>query len=107
MLQKNNIPKNIRKIIEKYIALLKKDNLPVKQVFLYGSYAKSIAKKDSDIDICVISHKFTDDLSAMQYLLKKGRHIDLRIEPVGYSPKYFIDDDPLAYEIKRTGIKIY
>lgn len=107
MVRKKNIPPEIQKIIDRYIKILKKDNLPIQQVILYGSYAKNKQHKDSDIDICVISPKFKDDLSAMQYLLKKTDAVDLRLEPVGFAPKYFKDENPLAYEIKRTGIKVY
>jgi hypothetical protein len=29
------------------------------------------------------------------------------IEPVGFHPKDFIDEDPLAWEIKTSGIEIW
>lgn len=99
-------PKTIRKVAEAFVKKLKENKLPVKTVFLYGSYAKGIAKKTSDIDICVISPEFKDDISAIQYLIPISRQVDSRIEAIGFAPKYFVDENPLVWEIKRTGIKI-
>lgn len=98
--------KAVKKVAEDFVKRLKEDNLPVKTAFLYGSYAKKAARKTSDIDICIISPNFRDDLSAITYLLKISREVDSRIEAVGFSPKYFVDENPLVWEIKQTGIKI-
>ncbi|MFN3396573.1 MAG: nucleotidyltransferase domain-containing protein [Thermodesulfovibrionales bacterium] len=48
----------IKKIVERDIAELKKYNIDISAVFLYGSYAKGKQKEDSDIDIAVISSSF-------------------------------------------------
>ena len=47
-------------IARKYSELVNK-HLPVKQVVLYGSYAKETANLDSDIDIAVIVEKLEED----------------------------------------------
>lgn len=103
---KKRIPEKIKKNIGNYVDLLKEKNFPFDKVFLFGSYALGKANKDSDIDLCVISSKFKDPFSAMQYLWGIKRLEDTKIEPVGYNPKDFIDEDPLVYEIKNTGIEI-
>lgn len=105
---KKAVPQKVRKAIDDYLEVLKEDNLPISSVFLFGSYAKGKQHKWSDIDICVISPKFKDAWSALQYLWSK-RVVDdpaFTVEPVGYSPKDFADDSSLTYEIKKTGIKI-
>lgn len=97
----------VEAIIKRYINEIRKE-LPISEVFLYGSYAKGKADQDSDIDICLISSKFgKDDVEESQYLLKKTIGIDTRLEPVGYSPvAYQREESPLIYEIKKYGREI-
>ena len=94
--------------IQAYLDVLEKEKLPIERVFLFGSYAKKKARRWSDIDVCIISPKFRDRCHAIDYLWKKRRDEDVEhgIEPVGFNPKDFIDEDPLAWEIKTTGIEI-
>lgn len=91
-----------------YLAILEKEKLPIERVFLFGSHAQKKARRWSDIDVCIISPKFRDRCHAIDYLWKKRRDEDVEhgIEPVGFHPKDFIDEDPLAWEIKKTGIEI-
>jgi predicted nucleotidyltransferase len=94
--------------VQAYLDVLEKEKLPIDRVFLFGSYAKKKARRWSDIDVCIISPKFRDRCHAIDYLWKKRRDEDVEhgIEPVGFHPKDFIDEDPLAWEIKTTGIEI-
>jgi predicted nucleotidyltransferase len=94
--------------IQSYLEVLEKEKLPIERVFLFGSYAKKKARRWSDIDVCIISPKFRDRCYAIDYLWKRRRDEDVEhgIEPVGFHPKDFIDEDPLAWEIKTTGIEI-
>jgi len=104
---KKTIPKKIEKEIFEYVANLRKDRLPIKKVILFGSYAKGRQHKWSDIDLCVISPKFKNAFSAMQYLwLKRLNDHGNVIEPVGFSPKDFKEGSSLINEIKQTGIEI-
>jgi predicted nucleotidyltransferase len=94
--------------IQSYLDVLEKEKLPIERVFLFGSHAKKKARQWSDIDVCIISPQFRDRCHAIDYLWKKRRDEDVEhgIEPVGFHPKDFIDEDPLAWEIKTTGIEI-
>lgn len=101
------ISKDLNNVINKYLEGLYADNLPIKSVFLFGSYAKGFPHRDSDVDLCIISPKFKDYINAIQYLLSK-RKLNLKypIEPIGITPKDFRENTPLTLEIKQTGIKI-
>lgn len=69
-------------LAKKYSELVSK-HMSVKQIVLYGSYAKETADPDSDIDIAVIVEKLEGDyLDAHARLFKLRRTIDFRIEPV-------------------------
>ena len=104
---KKTLPKKINKAIDEYLEILKKDKLSIRKAYLFGSYAKGKARWGSDIDICIVSPKFKNFSEAIDYLWEKRIvNKDVHIEPVGFHPKDFVDESPLAYEIKRTGIEI-
>lgn len=52
------VKKDIIEIKKALIELIKEEGLDVKEIILFGSYAKGKEKKDSDIDIIVISKSF-------------------------------------------------
>lgn len=98
----------VKKIVQKYAHILEANNYPFSAIYLFGSYAKGKARKNSDIDIAVISNKLKTNWNKHEDLL--WRHtltVDPRIEPIGYTEKDFMDaSDPLVYEIKTNGIRI-
>lgn len=104
---KKNLPKPVTAQIQKYLAILKKDKLPIDKVFVYGSYAKGSASQWSDIDLCVVSPKFKNTWSAIEYLWAL-RPFDptYTIEPIGFSTKDFRDGSSLVDEIKHFGIEL-
>ena len=100
------IPKKLISIVNEYIRILKEDNLPIKKVILFGSYAKGTQNKWSDVDICIISPQFNKPYNAMQYLVQKVNfNIKYSIEPLGFTPHDFNQDSTLINEIKK-GIEI-
>jgi hypothetical protein len=105
---KKRIPKKVKREIVDYIAALKADSLPIRQVILFGSYAKGKSNDWSDIDLCIVSPKFKDSFTATQYLwLKRQKDSGLVIEPVGFNMRDFGNKyDSLVNEIKTTGIPI-
>lgn len=105
MAKKTNL-KTIKNIAKKY-ALLLKENMKVKSMYLFGSYIDNRATEDSDIDIAVVSDKFSGDcIDDMVYLMKFRRNLDLRIEPHPFLPKDFDKKNPFVNEIIKKGIKI-
>ncbi|MBI2459830.1 MAG: nucleotidyltransferase domain-containing protein [Parcubacteria group bacterium] len=105
---KKTIPKKLNNNILKYVNELKNDNLPIEKIILFGSFAKGKQHKWSDVDLCVVSPKFKDSWSAMNYLWSKLTfNMNYTIEPVGFNPKDFNDKySSLVNEIKTTGIEI-
>ncbi len=88
--------------------LLLRRGYPIRRVFLYGSVAKGTAKKDSDIDIAVVTRPFHPSrIREGGDILLTSKDIDLRIETVTLHPEDF--DRPffgLGREIERTGIEV-
>ena len=95
------------KRVKEYLKELRKHEIKIEKVYLYGSYAKGNYHKDSDIDIIIISKDFSgsrffDSLKITRF----RRSIDVRIEPTAYKPEDFTDSDPLAVEVMATGEEI-
>jgi len=58
--------------------------VPIEQFWLFGSYAKNNAHKDSDIDIALVVNHLDKNYSVLNtepILWKLKRQIDFRIEP--------------------------
>ena len=118
MVKKKNLNKSEQKLkqiglsqkktraVLKFIDLLKEDDVHVKEVIVFGSHVKDRARKGSDIDLCVISDKFKDAFEAMSYLMMKSYGLGAIIEPHPFHPKDFINEDPLVWEIKKTGVRV-
>ncbi|MBI5696086.1 MAG: nucleotidyltransferase domain-containing protein [Nitrospirae bacterium] len=77
------------------------------KVYLYGSYAKGAVHEYSDIDTAFVSPDFhQESMEEWSALLRICNEVDLRIEPVFYRPEDFVDEEPLAWNIKTSGIEV-
>lgn len=90
-------------IAKKYKALIE-EQLPLKALYLYGSYSKGNYNVESDIDIAVVVEALDNDYFADTPLLwKLRRKISNLIEPVLITP----DPQNVLYaDILKTGILI-
>lgn len=96
-----------KKIIKRYIQILKTDGFKIVSVYLFGSAAHGKTNKYSDIDVAVIAQKQGNFWKDRQRLSVAGLQVDNRIESHFFSKKDFSDiNNPLVYEIRKTGIKI-
>jgi predicted nucleotidyltransferase len=100
-------PNSVLIIVRRYIRELEKNGYKITEVFLFGSHAKGTAQEWSDIDIAIVSPNFTGDrFKDSLKITPFRREIDVRIEPMPFSPKDFRDDPVMAEEIKQTGKRI-
>ncbi len=101
------IKKNIIEQLRKYKTVLIKHGIEIEQFYLFGSYAINNQKKDSDIDVAIISKSFTGNRFYDSLTVAKLRKaINLQIEPITFRPEDFNDNDPLANQIILYGKKI-
>lgn len=71
------------------------------KVYLYGSYNRGNARKESDIDVAVIVPRLNGDwLSLSSYLWHKVDDVSLLIEPVLMDES---NPSPLYEDVIRTG----
>ncbi len=91
------------KLAQRYKAAVA-ERLPLKALYLYGSFSKGTYHADSDIDIAVVVESLNDDYFADTPLLwKLKRKISNLIEPVLLTED---ESNPLYSDIIKTGILI-
>ena len=81
--------------------------VPVEQCWLFGSYAKNSARKDSDIDVALVVNRLDKSYSVLNtepILWRLKRQVDLRIEPHVIARD--TDYAGLLDEIQHTGIRV-
>ncbi|HCX62437.1 MAG TPA: nucleotidyltransferase [Clostridiales bacterium] len=101
-----NTRERIEEIARNYGTLLKEE-LDVKNIYLYGSYSKGTYTENSDIDIAVVGDEFTGDpIEDTLMLMRIRRKIDNRIGPRPFKTSDFNSANPFAREIIETGIMI-
>ena len=49
------VDQNVITIVKDYLRLLAAEGIDIKKAILFGSYAKGTAKKESDIDLMLVS----------------------------------------------------
>ncbi len=101
------LPTEISKIINNYLKALNKNNIPLKEAILFGSYAKGNYKKWSDIDIALVSDIFSGDrIDDKDKIRKITLSVSSEIEVMPFSPKDFNLQNPFAEEILKTGVRL-
>ena len=94
----------IAKMIQSYLAAVRRSGIRVSQAVLFGSYARGDARPDSDVDILVIAPEFDGpyDKSRIDLLWALRAQTDSRIEPVAVGERQWREDDASAIiEIAR------
>ncbi len=98
---------DVQEIIHRFLRRLNQEGIHVEEAYLYGSYAKRTEDKWSDIDVAIISPDFSRDrFEEGVRLMQISSDVDPHIEPVPFTPDTFVDENPLVWEIKKTGILI-
>ena len=103
------VEEEVVKKIKEFVKALKRDNINVAKVILYGSRASGKAHEYSDIDVAIVSPDFGKDrFEEGVRLFKIACEIDSLIEPVPLSLESYEKDTwvPLIYEIRVNGIEL-
>ena len=90
-------------LAQRYKAILA-ERLPLKALYLYGSYSKGNQTEDSDIDIAVVVERMSDNyFDDTPLLWKLKRNVSNLIEPVLLTEDF---DNPLYADVLKSGILI-
>lgn len=104
MAARKTINQSVVSAVRRYIDHIRSKGIPIHRAYVFGSWAKGLADSASDIDVCIVSPAFKNEIEDLQFLLRETRTIDDRIEPLPLSLVDFSDENnPLVAEIKRYG----
>jgi predicted nucleotidyltransferase len=106
--RKKLTPGEVKSAIAKFRKKLAKEEIPVKMVFLFGSYAKNRAHIDSDIDVAIILPSGLDyDREKIGEIFWWAKQINVKLEPHILSENDFNNRwFSLPAEIKKSGVEI-
>lgn len=110
------MPKAMQNLIEKYMVEIQKIyGVYLKQIILYGSYARGDFRPDSDVDIMILVKmsdldlkKYSQQLCYMTYDFNLDNDID--IKPIAKSEDHFrkwIENYPFYANICKEGVVLY
>lgn len=95
-------------VIDDFIKLLQEENIKIEKVILFGSYAKGTQRKDSDIDLAIISPDFKEEecIKNMTLLLCKANLLKVDIQTIPFSIEEYNEPKGIMEEILNTGIEL-
>lgn len=101
----------LRESIKSYTKILNQKT-PIDKVIVFGSFARGDTRRDSDLDLIVLSKAFKKIgfLKRLEYLSKKWTDYDLPVDIIGYTPKEFSEiskESAVIKEAARDGIVVY
>ena len=110
------MPQTMQYLMGKYVEEVKKIyGSHLRQIILYGSYARGDFKRDSDVDIMILLDMsdlelkvYSQELSYMTYDFNLD--YDLDIKPIAKSETHFkkwILNYPFYANIKKEGVVLY
>ena len=104
-LNKLKIPDRIKQILKEFAHRFKSEIDENARIYLFGSYAKGTAKKDSDLDIAIIVEDNTTKKEVIPYIETVKRREIIDIDYHIFTQKEFID--MLKAEQENVGKEIY
>lgn len=102
------VPSEVMNVIDDFIKLLQEENIKIEKVILFGSYAKGTQRKDSDIDLAIISPDFKEEecIKNMTLLLCKANLLKVDIQTIPFSIEEYNEPKGIMEEILNTGIEL-
>ena len=80
-------------------------NMPVYSVVLFGSYAKNIANKNSDLDLVIDTKETLMGFKLFSLITKIEEAFQKNID--AFEKGEIIENSKIYDEIKRTGVVVY
>lgn len=93
----------IEEIKEMLRKLLK--NMPVYKVILFGSYAKKMANKDSDLDFVIDTNEELMGFKLFSLITKMEEAFNKQVD--AFEKSEIIENSKIDEEIRRTGVVVY
>lgn len=113
-----NIPRQISDVLEEFIIGVNKIlGKRMKKIILYGSYARGDYKKNSDIDIMILTDlkdeeisKYRDKIWEFAYNIEFDNNFDISLSPLIKNIdkfNYWLEGLPFYMNIQKEGVVLY
>ena len=110
------MPQTMQQLIQQYVSNIHDINgSHLRQIILYGSYARGDFRPDSDIDIMILLDlsdidikKYRHQLSDMTFDFNMDYDVD--IKPIAKSEEHYrkwVDNYPFYSNVNREGVRLY
>jgi len=110
------MPQTIQQLIQQYVSNIHDIyGSHLRQIILYGSYARGDFRPDSDIDIMILLDlsdidikKYRHQLSDMTFDFNMDYDVD--IKPIAKSEEHYrkwVDNYPFYSNVNREGVRLY
>jgi len=107
------VDKKITKTLKEFKSALEAEGIKVKRIILFGSYVRGRARRESDIDVAIISENFKGmnllrRLETIGLALAKARIME-PIEAIGYTEEEFASKGEGTFigdEVKSKGVEV-
>jgi len=101
------LPDKVKDTIDRYLRALSRNNIPIKEAILFGSYARGNYQEWSDIDIALVSDIFEGNrIDDKDKIRKITLSISSEIEVIPFAANDFNLQNPFVKEILATGIRL-
>ncbi|MCX4303172.1 MAG: nucleotidyltransferase domain-containing protein [Clostridia bacterium] len=80
-------------------------NEPVKQVILFGSYAKEEADNNSDIDLIIDTQQKLKGFALLKLICNIQERLQKEVD--GFEKSSVIENSKIYEEIEKTGVVVY
>ncbi len=93
-------------IVKEFVDQCRAKGLSFHKIFLFGSYAKGEATKNSDIDLLLVSDQFTNNIFENLKLYSKVNIKFPIIETHPYSTNEYLQGNDFIKEVEKESITI-
>jgi len=101
------VESNIIELVRKFVEVLDNSQLKIEEAYLFGSYANGNQNEYSDIDLALVSEKFSGiRFFDNETIIDHTSPAFANIQTHPFLPDDFIRSNPFVKEILKTGIKI-
>mgnify|MGYP002768676679 FL=1 len=110
------MPQTIQSLVEQYVACIKEIyGAHLREVILYGSYARGDYNAESDVDIMILLDLTDYDIKGYRHQLSDATFEfnmghDMDIKPIAKNLEHFerwTENYPFYANVKREGITLY
>ncbi|WP_446011985.1 nucleotidyltransferase domain-containing protein [Candidatus Electrothrix sp.] len=94
--------------VKRFKKVLESVNIRVEQLILFGSHASGTARKDSDIDLVVISSSFSDKSywERIDILTDAIYQVVAPIEASAFTPDEWKSEKSLMFDYVKNGVSV-